>query len=268
MKAGASRLIRTIDINHAIRTRACQAGGRGRSVSISAETLARIGFIEITPGYPLPRITELFVRFVLDPASVLKEAPDLPHGLREMSPDEQAFFCIAQREIFERLQLVVGNELKSGESFTTEQRIRAILLDLAVKPWQKDPRHDLAQISYSTFTLAGNFEARITIKNLIGMGFIDKITRRERRKSILHMVTPHFICFVVDPAHVLKENPDLNPFRTSINSGERLLYDRIREAILRALGEQIAEAEKGHGQPLLTEERVAIIYGAFQGNSK
>lgn len=257
----------TASLIDVIRNRACQAGGRGKGVSISAGTLARIGFVEFTLGYPLPRITELFVRFVLDPASVLKEAPDLHQSLLEMSPDEQIFFHIAQREIFERLQLVVRNELKSRESFTTEQRVRAIFLDLSVRPWQKDPRFDLAQTDYSMFSFTKKFEARFPVNNLIDMGFIiETKTRRNGPQKIA--ITPHFICFVIDPAHVLIKNPDVNPFRAPINIGERLLYHQVREAILKALAELVVEAEKVRRIPYLTEQRVAIIYRAFQGDLK
>lgn len=74
--------------------RACQAGPRGGRpvVVINTENLQRAGFIEQIPGTGSMRITPLFVRFVLDPAGVIRENPDFQFAGLKMNQEEQMFF--------------------------------------------------------------------------------------------------------------------------------------------------------------------------------
>ena len=259
MRAG--RLARAVDLNQIIRERACHGGPGGRGIVLNARNLARIGFVDILPARKLPIITPLFIRYVLDPVSVLRENPGLHPTRIEMEVEEMIFYFICQRDITHALQNLVKKELDEGFHFTTETRVRfiynALLSRRSIKaPWEEGIWHDLR---LSGVLSQFGAERSVDVRNLKRIGFIDNSDHRGAFKR----VTPQFIRFLVDPAGSFKEHPEKNPFKSIKGFGEISFLGRVHVAVIETLQNEIIET--GAPEDLPAKDIVNYIYRRFQG---
>jgi|GEM_PF-3398970 len=259
----SSKLARAIDLNYAIRTRACHGGPSGRGIVLNATNLARIGFVDVLPGKKVPIITPLFIRYVLDPMSVLRQNPGLRPTRIEMEVEELIFYFICQRDIVNALQSLIKRELEEGFPFTTETRVKFIYSALRARksikaPWEEGIWHDLR---LSGVLSQFGTEQTVDIKNLRQIGFMDDSSHRNAMKRI----TPQFIQFLVDPAGSFREHPKTNPFKSIKGFGEISFFGKIHVAVIEMLQNEIIEA--GAPKDLPTKDIVNYIYRRFQGVS-
>jgi hypothetical protein len=256
----ASRLARAADLNYAIRRRASHGGPGGRGIALNATSLARIGFVDVSPGSKLPIITPLFIRYVLDPLSVLKENPGLRPTRLEMDVEEVIFYFICQRDIIHALQSQIKKERNDGFPLTTETRVkfihRALRARKSIKlPWEEEIWHDLR---LSGVLSQFGTEHTTDVRNLHRIGFIDASSHRDALKRI----TPRFIQFIVDPAGFFRKNPGTNPFKSIKGFGEISFFGKVHVTVVEMLQNEFIDA--GRSTEVSTEVVVNHIYRRFQ----
>ena len=150
MKAAATRLTRTFDLTHAIRSRACQAGPRGGR-------LLETGLTRITAAGQQPEPTLLFIQHIIDPLSVIRSRPDANFSRLELSADETVFWLTTQWHITTTLQNLLYKEWELKMPLSSSTRASSIQISFRQTPPQiksgqaallKELRENLSTLKY------------------------------------------------------------------------------------------------------------------------
>jgi len=229
--------------------RACQAGPRGGRpvVVLNTENLERAGFVEQMAGRTGPlRITPFFVRFILDPASILRENPDFQFARLGLNPEEQMFFFTCYRNT----SLILNGLIKNGTTAGA---------DLLSDQWVSDIASFLAKLEAGSWTLPKSSdpaESRAEARKLKSIGLI-----ADRKGKIdPQSITRFFIRFIIDPIGFLKAYPTIeNPLQGRKRADVAGFYVWAHKNIIGAL-EKVMDFERAAGAEFSTEHRVNMIY--------
>lgn len=258
----ASHMDRILSLNQLIQLRAYHRGSGGYGRILRTDNLARIGFVARQAGQSLPQLSRLFVQYVLDPISVIRNSPDLRPTELNMELEEQIFYLIAHRRIITALQRIVDVEARQDLRLDTDSRISAVKANLNNQPINKMPWEEplwaemLENAALTVARCAVGQKPKVNVRNLVQIGFLSPTAAR----SLYARATKRIVHFIIDPADSLWNNPYQQPFRIRLSADEIRIYTQIHKMVIELLKPVVLDIESRDLAPLSTQARTEMLH--------